>query len=144
MDRMKGLREAVSSIDSYDALFGFFPGAAYVAAFTAWAPLIIKGIRGEDVKEDWRTTVSSSAALSAFVLTSASRARETGALRAAAEELRNVAREAAEEDRRREGRATERDARDERRQDSLILLAKLTLAVAAVALVVAIISVING
>jgi hypothetical protein len=137
---MKQLRRALS-FDVYDVIFGFFPGVAYFASFVTWAPLIIKGVRGEEVEEDWRTHAATGAALAAFVLKSASSARETAALRAAAEELRGIAREATAEAKDREERAAERDARDERRQDSLILLAKLTLAVAGVALVVSVISV---
>ncbi len=125
-------------LDPTDVLFGLFPAVAVYAAFVTWAALIVRGIRGEEAKEDWRLLASTAAAMSAFTLISGTRIRETRAVRSAAVEMRNLAREAAEDARLRDQRGTEQQERFTRLTKWLVLLAFLTLAAAAVTLVLSI------
>jgi hypothetical protein len=80
--------------------------------------------------------VSTAAAMSAFALVSGTRVREAAALRGAAVEVRELVREAAEDAERRDQRAAEQQARLTRLTKWLVALAALTLAAAAVTLVV--------
>jgi hypothetical protein len=74
-------------VDSTEVFFGLLPAAAGYAAFVSWASLIVRAIRGEDVKEDWRVWTSTAALMASFVLISGTRVRETAALRSAAVEM---------------------------------------------------------
>jgi hypothetical protein len=125
--------------DPFDLFFGIFPAAASYAAFVTWASLIVRAIRGEDVKRDWRVFVSTAAAMSAFALVSGTRVREAAALRGTAVEVHALVREAAEEAERRDRRAAAQQDRLTRLTKWLLALAALTLAAAVVTLVVAIV-----
>jgi len=136
-----------SPIDSFDVVFGVLPAAASYAAFVTWASLIVRALRGEDVKEDWRTFVASGALLGAYGMKSATQVREMVALRGATADVRRLAMLANEEAHRRDQRAADQARREDERQESLerltkrlVLIASLTLAVAVVALVVSLIS----
>lgn len=126
-------------IDPVDVLFGIFPAAASYAAFVSWASLIVRAIRGEEVEEDWRVFVSTAAAMSAFALVSGTRVREAAALRTTAVEVRELMREAADDAQRRDRRVAEQQDRLSRLTKWLVALAALTLASAVVTLVVAIV-----
>lgn len=128
-------------IDSTDLLFGIFPAAAIYAAFVTWAPLIVRANRGEEVKEGWRVVVSTAAAMSAFTLISGTRVRETRAMRDAAVGVRELVRVAAEDAERRDRRAGEQQDHLALLTKWLVALAALTLAAAVVTLVVAIVGV---
>lgn len=125
--------------DLTDVLFGLLPMATGYAAFVSWAGLIVRGIRGEEVKEDWRVFISTGAFMASRALVSGTHARETAALRGAAVEMRALLREAAEDAQRRDQRAAEQQHRLTRLTKWLIALASLTLASAIVTLVVSII-----
>lgn len=133
--------------DSIDLWFGLLPWLTGYAAFVSWASLIVRAIRGEEVKEDWRLFVSSGAFIATRTVVAGARVREAAALRGAAVEMRELVREATEEAERRNQRAEDRDHRESRRQARLyrltvwlVVLAALTLAAAIVTLVVSIIS----
>jgi hypothetical protein len=128
-----------SYIDSTDLLFGFFPAAAGYAAFVSWASLIVRGIRGEEVEEDWRVWVSTAALMASFVLVSGTRVREAAALRGAAVEMREVVHSAAAEAELRDRRAAAQQDRLASLTKWLVGLAALTLLAAVVTLVVAIV-----
>jgi hypothetical protein len=128
-----------ANIDSIDLFFGIFPAAAGFAAFVSWASLIVRVLRGEEVKEDWRVVVSTGAAMSAFALVSATRVRELATQRAATVEMRELVREASEDAQCREQRAAEQQDRLTRFTKWLVLLAAVTLAAAIVTLVVSIV-----
>jgi hypothetical protein len=49
---MTRVRRLKTYLDPIDLFFGIFPAAASYAAFVTWASLIVRAIRGEDVKED--------------------------------------------------------------------------------------------
>jgi hypothetical protein len=132
--------------DGLTAFYGFGPTIAAFAFFTSWGNLIVRQMRGEEVKEDWRTLSYSVTALVSFTLVSGARARETAALRRAPVQLRGIASETAAQHPRRDERSAERAAQDTVRQDrlnqltrSLLLVAGITLTVAIVALAVAIV-----
>lgn len=122
----------------------FFSGAMVrFAAFTAWGNLIVRLIRGEEAKEDWRTFSSAAALITFSTLTSAGEAREFVSLREAAVEMRGLVDAAAAQAELRDQRAAERDRQATKQQADMLLLNKrmvmfaaLTLAVALVALVV--------
>jgi len=136
---MTRVRRLKAYLDPIDLFFGIFPAAACYAAFVTWASLIVRAIRGEDVKEDWRVFVSTAAAMSAFTLVSGTRVRETRAMRGAAVEVRELVREAAADAQRREQRAAEQQDRLTRLTKWLVLLAAVTLAAAIVTLVASIV-----
>lgn len=135
---MTRIRRLKANVDSLDVFLLLVAGAGY-ATFVSWASLIVRAIRGENVKEDWRVLVSSAAVMSAFALVSGTRIRETAALRAAAVETRELVREASEDAGRREQRAAEQQGRLTRLTKWLVLLAAVTLAAATVTLVVSIV-----
>lgn len=128
-------------LDPFDVVFGIFPAAANYAAFVTWASLIVRAIKGEEVKEDWRLFVSTAAAMAAFALNSGTRVREAAALRGAALEVRELVREAAEDAERRDQRAAEQQDRLTTLTKWLVLLGAVTLAAAVVTLVVSIVGV---
>jgi hypothetical protein len=45
------IRRLGQSIDSIDLLYGIFPAAAGCAALITWSSMIVRAIRGEEVKE---------------------------------------------------------------------------------------------
>jgi hypothetical protein len=127
----------------------FFGAIVRFAAFTAWGNLIVRLIRGEEAKEDWRTLSSAAALITFSALTSAAESREFTSLREAAVEMRGLVDNAAAQAEVRDQRAAERDRQAAEQQQRVlqtnrqaVKLAAITLAVAiltlAVALVVAI------
>ena len=146
MSRNRLLERLTEYLDPIDVLFGFLPGITAYAAFTQWASLIVRAIRGEEAKEDWRVVTSTVALIVTRTLVAGAHVRETAALRGAAVEMRGLVAEASEDARRREQIAIEGDQRDASRQEHLLRLTKwlvglaaLTLAAAIVTLAVAII-----
>jgi hypothetical protein len=137
---MTRIQRLKTNVDSLDVFLLLVAGAGY-ATFVSWASLIVRAIRGEDVKEDWRVFVSSATAMSAFALVSGTRIRETAALRAAAVETRELVREAAEDAQRRDRRAREQQDRLTRLTKWLVLLAAVTLTAAIMTLIASIIGV---
>jgi hypothetical protein len=134
--RIQRLRTYVDSIDFF---YGIFPAAANVAAFLSWSSLIVRAIRGEEAKEDWRVVASTAAAMAAFALNSGTRVREAVAMRGAAVETRELVREAASAAERRDQRAVEQQDRLTTLTRLLVVLAALTLVAAIVTLAVAIV-----
>ena len=128
-------------LDPIEMFFGLMPMMTGYAAFVSWASLIVRGVRGEEAKEDWRVFVSTGAFIAARSLVSGTHVRETVALRSAAVEMRELARDAAEEAERRDQRAGEDQDRLTRLTKRLVTLAALTLAAAIVTLVVSIVGV---
>jgi hypothetical protein len=137
---MKRVQRLKTSIDSIDLFFGVFPVAAGFAAFVSWASLIVRAIRGEEVKEDWRVVVSTGAAMSTFALVSATRVRELATQRAATVEMRELVREAAADAQHRDQLAAEQQVRLTPLTRWLVALAALTLVAAIVTLVAATVS----
>jgi hypothetical protein len=138
------LKSLKANLDAVDILF-LLRGAIGYAAFVSWAEVIVRAIRGEASKENWKTFASSGLLLGFWTLTSGARVREMASLRGAAVELRGLARDAAEQSELREKQAAERDDAASRQQRVmlsltkwLVVLAVLTLAVAVTAIVVAI------
>ncbi len=134
-------------MDSIDMVFGLFPAVGFYAAFATWASLIVRALRGEDVKENWQTGLATIALITSYALKSGTQVREATAQRAATTDLRALAILAREEAQRRDRQETERaklederQARLERLTKRLVLLASMTLAVALVALAVSLIS----
>lgn len=132
------IRKPLKYLDSVDVLLLSAAGVAY-AAFVSWMPVIVRAIRGEEVKEDWRLRVSTAGLMTAFTIVSGTRIRETAALRGAAIEMRALVREATEDAQRRDQRAVEQQDRLTQLTKRLVALAALTLAAAIVTLVVSII-----
>jgi hypothetical protein len=123
----------------------FFGAMVRFAAFTSWGNLIVRLIRGEEAKEDWRTLSSAAALITFSTLTSAAEAREFASLRQAAVEMRGLVDDATAQAELRDQRAAERDRQAAKQQADMLLLNKrmvmlaaVTLAVALVALAVAI------
>lgn len=138
------LKSLKANLDAVDILF-LLRGVIGYAAFVSWAEVIVRAIRGEASKENWKTFASSGLLLGFWTLTSGARVREMASLRGAAVELRGLARDAAEQSELREKQAAERDDAASRQQRVmlsltkwLVALAVLTLAVAVTAIVVAI------
>lgn len=140
------LRRLKANVDAVDVWFGLVPGMVGYAAFISWANVIVRAIRGEEAKENWRTFMSTGALIGIWTLTTGARVREMASLRGAAVEMRGLAHEAAAQSEIRDQRAAERDRRASRQQAHmlsltkwLVALAGLTLAAAIVALMVSIV-----
>lgn len=138
-------RREKAKIDAVDVWFGLVPAFALYAAFVSWANVIVRAIRGEEAKEDWRTFLSTGVLIGAWTLTSGAKVREMASLRGAAVEMRGLVHEATMQSELRDRQAAERDRRASEREGRilsltrwLVLLAGLTLAAAIVTLVVAI------
>jgi hypothetical protein len=137
-DTVKRLRKYIDSIDFF---YGIFPFAAGYAAFVTWTPLVVRAIRGEEVKEGWRLYTATAASMAAYTLKSGAQIRQAEALRAAVANLREVQREAAEDAKQRDERAAAQQDRLNRLTQRLVVIAAVTLAASIVTLVVAIVGV---
>lgn len=122
--------------DAFDWWFGMFPAAMEWAAFLAWGNLIVRAIRGEDVKEDWRTYLSAAGLMASRTLIRGAQARTASRLDAAATQMRELVREAAAAAEARDRRSAEREEQQYRLNRLLFSVAVLTLVVAAAAIVV--------
>jgi hypothetical protein len=118
--------------DVFDLYFGIFPAAAWCAALLTWQSMIVRGLRREEVREDWRYFVSTAAAMAAYALKSAAQLRQVEAQRAAVIGLREVERDVAED-------SKQRDERAAAQQRRLVVIAALTLGVSLIAVVVAVV-----
>jgi hypothetical protein len=110
------------------------------AASISWVDKIVRANRGEDVREDWRTTSSTAAFIAFWVLTTGARVRQTEALRSAAVEMRGVMREAAEQADLRDKRAAERDRQAAKQQERMLRSTKLLVAFAVLTLAATIVA----
>lgn len=110
------------------------------AAFVAWADMIVRAVRGEEAKENWKTLTSTAGLITFSTLTSAAEAKELAALRGAAVEMRRLVDDAADQAELRDQRAAERDRRAAEQQERILLLNKRAVALAALSLVVAIVA----
>jgi hypothetical protein len=110
------------------------------AAFTAWGNLIVRLIRGEDAKEDWRTLSSAAALITFTTLTSAGEAREFATLRAAAVEMRGLVDDAKGQAELRDQRASERDRENTEQQARMLHLTKWLVALATITLAAALVT----
>jgi hypothetical protein len=127
------------NIHPTEAWFFFFAMVRF-AAFTAWGNLIVRLIRGEEAKEDWRTLSSAAALITFTTLTSAGEAREFASLREAAVGMRGLVDDAAAQAELRDQRAAERDRRAAEQQDRMLRLNKRAIVLAAVTLAAAIVT----
>jgi hypothetical protein len=144
MTEKRTLRSSKANLDAVDILF-LLRGLIGYAAFVAWADVIVRAIRGEASKENWKTFTSSGLLLGFWTLTSGAQVREMASLRSAAVELRGLAHDATAQSELRDKRAAERDEAASRQQSLMLSLTKwlvgfavLTLAVAIAAIVVAV------
>ena len=133
-----------ANVDGVDVLTVSL-GCARYAAFVAWADVIVRAIRGEAAKENWKTTSSSVVFISLSALQSGAEIREFASLRGAAVDMRKLVDDAAEQAKLREQGAAERDRQAAEQQSRmlrftkwLVAFAVLTLAAAIVTLVVTI------
>jgi hypothetical protein len=69
------LRWLKSNVDGVDALT-LSLSLAHYAAFVAWVDVIVRAIRGEDSKENWRTFSSSGVLIGLSALRSGTEIRE--------------------------------------------------------------------
>lgn len=118
---------------------------ARYAAFISWANVIVRAIRGEEAREDWKTFASTGFLIGVWTLTTGAKVREMATLRGAAVEMRGLMDEANLQFGLRDRQAAERYKRasmQEARMLSLtkwlVALAVLTLAAAIITLVVAV------
>jgi hypothetical protein len=121
-------------------VWSFFGAMVRFAAFTAWGNLIVRLIRGEEAKEDWRTLSSAAALITFTTLTSAAEAREFASLREAAVEMRGLVDNAAAQAERRDQRTAERDRQVAEQQTRMLRLTKWVVALAALTLAAAIVT----
>jgi hypothetical protein len=108
--------------------------------FVAWADVIVRAIRGEDSKENWKTLTSSAALIGFSALTSAAEVREFASLRGASVQMRGLVGDAATEAAQRDERAAERDRRAAKQQERMLLINKLLVVLAALTLTAAIVT----
>jgi hypothetical protein len=137
-DRFGGL---FKSIDPIEFVFGTLPFILGGLTFMAWASVLVRKIRGEEVRdrEEWGLTVLS--VLFFFARSLMSRLYAQGAfdLHRTVVEMRAVTGEAAEDARQRDERSATLQKGLNRLTKLLVWLAALTLGAAAVTLVVTII-----
>jgi hypothetical protein len=137
-DTLTRAQRPKANVDSLDGFLLVVAGVGY-AAFATWTSLIVRAIRGEEVKEDWRVVVSTAGLMTAFTVLAGTRIREIAAMRGAAVETRALVLEAAEDAQRRDQRAVEQQDRLNALTKRLVMLAALTLAAAVVTLVVSVV-----
>lgn len=133
---LKWLRANITSVEMWLlalALSGF-------AASLSWANEIVRAIRGEEAKEDWRTDFSIATFITFWTITTGARVRETASLRAATVEMRGLVGDAATQAELRDQRADERDRRAAEQQERMLLVNKLLLILAALTLSAAIVT----
>jgi hypothetical protein len=134
------LRRLKANVDAVDVWFGLVPGMVGYAAFISWANVIVRAIRGEEAKENWRTFMSTGALIGIWTLTSGARVREMASLRGAAVEMRGLAHEAAAQSEIRDQQAAERDRHASRQQAHMLSLTKWLVALAGLTLAAAIVT----
>jgi hypothetical protein len=139
MSRERVLEWLKANIDGVD-MWLLALAMSGVAASISWVDKVVRANRGEDVKEDWRTTSSTSAFIAFWVLTAGSRLRQTEALRSAAVEMRGLASDAAEQTELRDQRAAERDRRAAEQQERMLRSTKLLVAFAVLTLAATIVA----
>jgi len=144
MTEKRFLRRLTENVDAVDLWFGFVPGLIRYAAFVSWADVIVRAIRGEAARENWRTRFATGALIAIGTITSGARIKEMASLRGAAVEMRGLVRDAAAQAELRDQRVAERDHLASQQQVRmlsltrwLVALAGLTLAAAIVTLVIA-------
>lgn len=120
--------------------FGLLSAVGAYAAFLSWAPLIVRAIRGEPVREDWRLLTGIAAAMASYAVKSGAQIRQAEALRQAVIGPREVQRDAAEDSKRRDERAAKLQEGLNRFTRRLVLIAALTLGASIVAVAVAIVT----
>jgi hypothetical protein len=118
------IQEVKASVDAVDVWFGLLPGFARYAAFVSWANVIVRAIRGEEAKEDWRTFLSTGLLIGVWTLTSDAKVREMASLRGAAVEMRGLVDEATIQSELRDRLASERDDRSSRQAARMLSLTK--------------------
>lgn len=126
-------------LDVIDMLF-FLAGLARYATFVSWANVVVRAIRGEEAKENWRTLASTGLFLGTWVLTSSAKVREMASLRGAAVEMRGLVHEATVQSELRDRQAAERDHRASRQEERMLSLTKWLLLLAGLTLVAAIVT----
>lgn len=128
-----------ANVDSVDVWFVLQNLAGY-AAFVSWADVIVRAMRGEEAKENWRTLSSSAALIAFWTLSAGGRVREMASLRGAAVELRGLAHDAGAQSELREQRAAEQDQRSEAQQARMLRLTRWLVALATLTLAAAIVT----
>lgn len=114
--------------------------AARYAAFVAWADVIVRAIRGEDSKENWKTFSSTTVLMGLSALQSGSEIRQLASLRDAAVEMRHLVDDATKQAELRDQQAAERNRQSEAQQTRLLRLTKWLVALAALTLAAAIVT----
>jgi len=139
MTRERVLGWLKANVDSVEMWFLALAMSGFAASIS-WIDKIVRANRGEDVKEDWRTTSSTAAFITFWVLTTGARVRQTEALRGAAVELRGLVQDAAAQAELRDQRAAERDRRAGEQQERMLRSTKLLVAFAVLTLVATIVA----
>lgn len=144
MIQRRFLQRLTENIDAVDVWFGLVPGLIRYAAFVSWADVIVRAIRGEEARENWKTRSATGALIGIWTLTSGARVREMASLRSAAVEMRGLAHDATAQAELRDQRVAERNRLASQQQTRMLLLTRwlvalagLTLAAAIVTLVIA-------
>jgi hypothetical protein len=131
------IRWLKSNVDAFDVWFGLLPWLTGFAMAVSWAKLIVRALRGEAVKEDWRVTYSTAAFIAVRAMADASGPRESAALRDSVTEMRGLLRDAAQDAEERDKRAATRDRRLYRTTVAMAVLAGFTLLAAIGSVIVA-------
>jgi hypothetical protein len=129
-----------ANIDSLEMWFLALALSGFASSIS-WVNKTVRANRGEDVKEDWRTTSSTAAFIAFWVLTAGARVRQAEALRSAAVEMRGVVREAAEQAELRDHQSAERDRQAAKQQERMLRSTKLLVVFAVLTLATTIIAV---
>lgn len=75
MAEKRFLPRLTENVDAVDVWFGFVPGLIRYAAFVSWADVIVRAIRGEAARENWRTRFATGALTAIGTITSGARVR---------------------------------------------------------------------
>jgi hypothetical protein len=128
-----------ANVDGVDALTFSLALARYLAC-VAWADVIVRAIRDEEAKENWKTFSSSAVLMALSALQSGAEIREFASLRGAAVEMRGLVHDAARQAELREQRAAERDRESAAQQERILRLTKWLVALATLTLAAAIVT----
>jgi hypothetical protein len=86
-------RHLKADIGAVDVWFGLAPGLIAYAALISWAEVIVRALKGEEAKDNWKTRSSSAVLIGIWTITSGARVRDMASLRGAAVEMRGLVRD---------------------------------------------------
>ncbi len=128
-------RAVLATFDGFDAIFGLFLWFSTFLALVSWASMIVRALRGENVKQGCKEDITAALAIAAWSMASASHFRAAAISTESVAEMRSTVYKMNVAFIERDERATKRDDRIARLTRAMLWIAGVTLAVSIIALV---------